>query len=135
MRFYGREEELRMLRGQTQLAIKHRDGAHGRGDGASPRRENVADRGGLRSCEYAGRNGRRSPLRRLFRLAGCHAKEALLSFHPTEAGFLAEGHMVTRSELQRKSPVYTKILHLLAAGTTKRKALFNHLGDFRRTLR
>lgn len=24
MRFYGREEELQMLRGQTQLAIKHR---------------------------------------------------------------------------------------------------------------
>lgn len=52
-------------------------------------------------------------------------KEALLSsiFSPNGSWFLAEGQIVTGSEFQRKSPVYTKILLLLAAGTTKRNEL------------
>ena len=52
-------------------------------------------------------------------------QDALLGsiFSATGSWFLAEGQMVTGSELQRKSPVYTKILHLLAAGTTKRNEL------------
>lgn len=52
-------------------------------------------------------------------------QDALLGSIFSAAGswFRAEGQMVTGSELQRKSPVYTKILHLLAAGTTKRNEL------------
>lgn len=52
-------------------------------------------------------------------------QDALLGSIFSAAGswFRAEGQMVTGNDLQRKSPVYTKILLLLAAGTTKRNEL------------
>lgn len=52
-------------------------------------------------------------------------KDALLSsiFSANGSWFQAEGQIVTANEFLRKSPVYTRILLLIAAGTTKRNEL------------
>lgn len=91
MRFYGREEELRMLRGQTQLAIKHRTARMAAVTGRRRVGKTSLIEEAFGAANMQAATGGVARYVDFFASQDAMQKEALLSFHPTEAGSWRKG--------------------------------------------